>query len=264
MKISPLQKKLLNILYSNSRQTYKGLENQIDKKRQTIWKYIKSMNEDGLGFEKTQIFHPNREDNRIFFTEIKTNPEEPEIISELRRIFQTISIDGIIGNTSLMVKFQVKTSEDFRQVLRRVDSIVATTRFQFYRVINVLNVFKEAGHVFTDDLNEVFSTIKLYHNFIPYTDYPLKWYLQLKPKILTEYNKISVNILAPMEEIINLYRTGQEFGLLAVVRTKSKEEYQQFIQKIYSTEKFQDSHTIFVLDERMPSTFKPFRNPHKV
>jgi ribosomal protein S18 acetylase RimI-like enzyme/DNA-binding Lrp family transcriptional regulator len=266
MQISHDQMKLMNLLYANSDQTHQQLGDLIGKSRITVWKYLKSVNPENSNFEKERIKHPNREDNRIFFIEIKTNPEEPEIISKLGRInsrlrneIQTKSIDGIIGNTSLMVKFQVENNEEFRQVLRNVDKIIANTRFQFYRVINVLNVFKEAGHVFSKDLSEVFSSIKIFYNFIPFTDYPMKWYLQLKPKILTEYDEIAENLLAPMDEIINLYRTGQEFGLLAVVRTKTKEEYRNFIQKIYSTKKFQDSHTIFVLDERMPSTFQPYR-----
>jgi DNA-binding Lrp family transcriptional regulator len=260
MEITPDKKKLLSMLYSNSRITNEKLGEIIGKNRITVGQYLKSLNEENDPYyDKTTLFHPNRKDNRIFFIEIKTNPEEPTIVSKLQSIFDTKSIDGIIGNTSLMVKFQVEKNEDIPQVLRKVDSIIANTRFQYYRLINVLTVFKEAGHVFSDDLNEKFSTIILFPSFIPFTDYPLKWYLQLKPKNLTEYTEIAEEILAPRKEIINLYRTGQEFGLFAVVRTKSKEEYREFIQILYSTEKFQDSHTIFVLDERMSSTFRPFR-----
>ncbi|TFG18696.1 MAG: Lrp/AsnC family transcriptional regulator [Promethearchaeota archaeon] len=259
MKISKEQKRLLNLKYSNSRITNTELGQVLGKTRQTIGHFIKIFNDNGASSEKILIMHPNREDNRLFFIEIKTNPEEPEIVSKLRRIPHTKSIDGIIGNTSLMVKFQVRTNDEFQQVLRRVDSIIANTRFQFYRVINVLTVFKEAGHTFSNDLDEVFSSIKLYPEFIPFTDYPLKWYLQLKPNNLTEYSLIAEQILAPRKEIINLYRTGQEFGLFAVVRTKTKEEYSSFIQNLYDTKKFQDSNTIFVLDERLPSTFLPFR-----
>jgi DNA-binding Lrp family transcriptional regulator len=264
MKILPIQKKLLNILYNNSKTTNIELGKILGKTRQTIWQYIKTLNQNGTGFEKIYIPHPNRVDNRIFFVEIKTNPEEPEIVSNLSTLFSAKSIDGIIGNTSLMVKFQVKSNEDFRQLLRKIDEIIANTRFQFYRMINVLNVFKEAGHIFSDNINEIFHTIKLSHDFIPQTDYPLKWYLQLIPKTLTEYTKIAKDIITTMPEIIDLYRTGQEYGLLAVVRTKTKEEYSNFIQKLYSTQKFQDSHTIFVLDERMPSTFQPFRFQTKI
>lgn len=264
MKISSDQKKLLNILYANSRITNSELGKMLNKSRQTIWQYIKSLNSTDSSFEKMLISHPNREDNRIFFAEIKTNPEEPEIISKLSSLYPTKSIDGIIGNTSLMVKFQVRTNEDFRNVLRKVDAIIANSRFQFYRIINVLNVFKEAGHVFSTNLDEIFNTIKLFHDFIPHTDFPLKWYLQLKPKILTEYTEIAEEILAPRTEIINLYRTGQEFGLFAVVRTKTKEGYSEFIQDLYNSGRFQDSHTIFVLDERLPSTFRPFRIQNKV
>ncbi|MHA1452753.1 MAG: Lrp/AsnC ligand binding domain-containing protein [Promethearchaeota archaeon] len=259
MKISSDQKKLLNMLYMNSRITNSELGEVIGKSRQTVWKYIQTLNSNVGGFEKTQILNPNREDNRIFFIEIKTNPEEPEIITKLSNLYPTKSIDGIIGDTSLMVKFQVRTNEEFRGVLRKIDSIIEKSQFQFYHVINVLNVFKEAGHVFSNNLEEIFHTIKLSHNFIPHTDFPLKWYLQLIPKILTEYTEIAEEILASQKEIINLYRTGQEFGLFAVVRTKSKEEYSRFIQNLYNTGKFRDSHTIFVLDERLSSTFQPFR-----
>jgi DNA-binding Lrp family transcriptional regulator len=264
VKISSDQKKLLNVLYSNSRITNTDLGRILGKSRQTIWQYIKLLNSNGSGFEKTQILHPNREDNRIFFVEIKTNPEEPEIISALSNLYQIKSIDGIIGDTSLMVKFQVRKNEEFRAVLKRLDTIIAQSRFQFYHVIDVLGVFKEAGHIFSEDLEEVFHTIRLAHSFLSHTDFPLKWYLQLIPKTLTEYTEIAEEILASRKEIVNLYRTGQELGLLAVVRTKTKEEYSQFIQSLYNTKKFQDSKTIFVLDERLPSTFQPFRIQNKV
>ncbi|MBN2156096.1 MAG: winged helix-turn-helix domain-containing protein [Candidatus Lokiarchaeota archaeon] len=259
MKISVNQRRLLNILYTNSRITNIELGEILQKSRQTVWQYLKKLNLNGAGFEKIQIHNPNREDNRIFFVEIKTNPEEPEIITKLSSIFATKSIDGIIGTTSLMVKFQVRTSEEFRAVLRKIDSIIAKSRFQFYHVIDILNVFKEAGHVFSENLEETFHTIRLSNKLISQTDFPYKWYIQLIPKILTEYNEIAENFLAPKDQIIDLYRTGQEFGLLAVVRTQSKEKYSAMIQDLYSTGKFQDSHTIFVLDERLPSTFKPFR-----
>lgn len=259
MKISSDQKKLLNILYTNSRITNIELGKQLGKSRQTVWQYIKLLNANGSGFEKIPIIHPNRDDNRIFFVEIKTNPEEPDIVSELSRIFQVKSIDGIIGDTSLMVKFQVRTNEGFRSVLKKLDTIIAESRFQFYHVINILHTFKEGGHIFSEDLDEIFQTVRLDHKFIPNTDFPLKWYLQLIPKTLPKYTEIAEEVLAPKDEIVNLYRTGQEFGLLAVVRTKTKEEYRDFIQKLYQTEKFRDSKTIFVLDERLPSTFQPFR-----
>ena len=259
MKIKIIQKKMMNLLYEDSKIKKSELEKILGRKRQTIWHYIQSMKEDGYEFETTPIRHPNREDNRIFFVEIKTNPEEPNIISKLSEIYQTKSIDGIIGDTSLMVKFQVRTNVEFRNVLKKLDTIIAQSRFQFYHVINILNVFKEAGHIFSEDLEEVFQTIRIDSNFIPYTDFPLKWYLQLIPKTLPKYTEIAEEILAPRDEIVNLYRTGQEFGLFAVVRTKTKEDYSEFIQKLYKTEQFRDSKTIFVLDERLPSTFRPYR-----
>jgi DNA-binding Lrp family transcriptional regulator len=259
MKIKLIQKKLMNLLYENSKIKKSELEKKLERKRQTIWHYINSMKDEGYEFETIEIRHPNREDNRIFFVEIKTNPEEPNIISKLSEIYQTKSIDGIIGDTSLMVKFQVRTNVEFRDVLKELDKIIAQSRFQFYHVINILNVFKEAGHIFSEGVDETFHTIRLKQGFLPHTDFPLKWYLQLIPNILPEYSDIAKKILAPREEIVNLYRTGQEFGLFAVVRTKTKEEYSEFLQSLYSTGKFRDSKTIFVLDERLSSTFRPFR-----
>ncbi len=258
MEITEKQKSLLNILYANSIITNEKLGEIIGKNRITVGTYLKPLKGSDPYFKKETIFHPNRKNHRVFFIEIKTNPEEPEIITELQSIFNTKSIDGIIGNTSLMVKFQVGKNESIQQILRKVDSFIADTRFQYYRLINVLTVFKEAGYIFSNNLKEKFSTIKLYPKIIPLTDYSFKWYLQLKPKNLTEYTEIAEEQLASLSEIIDLYRTGQEFGLLAVVRTKSKEQYQEFLQELYSSGKFQDSHTIFVLDERMPSTFKPY------
>ncbi|MBD3351035.1 MAG: hypothetical protein GF364_06075, partial [Candidatus Lokiarchaeota archaeon] len=59
-------------------------------------------------------------------------------------------------------------------------------------------------------------------------------------------------------EITELYRTGQEFGLLAVVRTKDIPSYKRFLENIYTTSEIHDTISTLVIDEKLPATFQPF------
>jgi DNA-binding Lrp family transcriptional regulator len=97
-------------------------------------------------------------------------------------------------------------------------------------------------------------------SLIPQTDFPLKFYLQILPKRLSEYDAIAVETLAPKDEIVELYRTGEEYGLLGVARTGSIDGYRQFLESLYKTGKIQDTISTLVIDEKLPAIFKPFKD----
>jgi len=84
--------------------------------------------------------------------------------------------------------------------------------------------------------------------------------LGLKTKVLVRikanpnmYDIVARDFLASLEEITDLYRTGEEYGLLAIVRVRDVSEYNAFLLKLYDFKDVIDTYTTFVLEERKNS-----------
>ena len=97
--------------------------------RQNIGKYVGQLEQGDL-ITYTIVENPNVHDVRTFFIEIKTNPEEPEIVSKLIQIERVRSIDGIIGQNSLVVKVCTRNDQQFSAILKQIDGIITGSRFQ--------------------------------------------------------------------------------------------------------------------------------------
>jgi len=84
--------------------------------------------------------------------------------------------------------------------------------------------------------------------------------LGLKTKVIARikanpnmYDVVARDFLAPMDEITDLYRTGEEYGLLAMVRVHDASEYNTFLLKLYDSRDVIDTYTTLVLEERKNS-----------
>jgi Lrp/AsnC family leucine-responsive transcriptional regulator len=75
-----------------------------------------------------------------------------------------------------------------------------------------------------------------------------KYILRIKPKDPSKYNELALRLEAN-KNITDLYRIGEQYGLLAMVRVRKVEDYGNFIRKLYLTEEIEDTLTNFVLDE---------------
>ena len=75
-----------------------------------------------------------------------------------------------------------------------------------------------------------------------------KYILRIKPKDPSKYNELAFK-LENNKNITDLFRIGEQYGLLAIVRVKKVEEYGNFIRDLYLTEEIEDTFTHFVLDE---------------
>ncbi|MFW9824846.1 MAG: Lrp/AsnC family transcriptional regulator, partial [Candidatus Thorarchaeota archaeon] len=75
-----------------------------------------------------------------------------------------------------------------------------------------------------------------------------KYILRIKPKDPSKYNELALRLEAN-KNITDLYRIGEQYGLLAIVRVKKVEDYGKFIRELYLTEEIEDTFTNFVLDE---------------
>lgn len=67
------------------------------------------------------------------------------------------------------------------------------------------------------------------------------------------YDTTAENHLTSMPQIFDLYRTGEEYGLLATVRVKDVSEYNSFLLKLYDSKDIIDTYTTLVLEERKAS-----------
>ena len=75
-----------------------------------------------------------------------------------------------------------------------------------------------------------------------------KYLLRIKPKDTSKYNELALK-LEMNKNITDLFRIGEQYGLLAIVRVKNVEDYGDFIRELYLTEEIEDTFTNFVLDE---------------
>jgi len=67
------------------------------------------------------------------------------------------------------------------------------------------------------------------------------------------YAYVAEKYLSLMNEIIDLYRTGEEYGLLAIIRVRDLAEYNAFLLRLYDSKDIIDTYTTLVLEERKNS-----------
>lgn len=74
------------------------------------------------------------------------------------------------------------------------------------------------------------------------------------------YGDVARNFLAPMNEITDLYRTGEDYGLLALLRVRDVSAYNSFLLKLYLSKEIIDTYTTLVLEERknVPLSLKEY------
>lgn len=77
--------------------------------------------------------------------EIKTNPNEPELLENLLKISQLKILDGVLGEYSLFALLIFHSSEEYYQVLSIIDTIMAQSYFKKYQIIETIKVFKTNG-----------------------------------------------------------------------------------------------------------------------
>lgn len=94
-----------------------------------------------------------------------------------------------------------------------------------------------------------------------YAREPTKFILRLKPRDLSRYEYLAREVLGCIPEITGLYRTGEDYGLLATVRVRDIPAYKRLIARIYATDEILDTHTTLVIDEVVPSIVPYTINP---
>lgn len=301
MSLDEIDNHILKILMNDYRKPNTEIAAELGISRNTVNSKIKRLMQNKIIKNYTIVVDPNWFFQKTTFVEIKTNPHEPWLADQLQNIAGCESIDGIIGEYSLILKVRIR--ESFNEILNQIDSLMAKSASKKYQIIDIIHIYKENGSRFKDrpfqkrghdqkDLElieilwnqgqkalthnqiseqlrkkgiqisqpAVFKRIKrleeqnIIERFTVLPNYAklgfkVKFYLRIKVDP-AGYDKTAFEFLSNQPQISDLYRTGENYGLLAIVRTKDIDAYNTFIQNLYSDSRIIDTHTTLVLEER--------------
>ena len=68
------------------------------------------------------------------------------------------------------------------------------------------------------------------------------------------YDSVARRFLAPMSEITDLYRTGEDYGLLAIAKVRDVAQFNSLLLRLYASKDVLDTYTTLVLEERKSRT----------
>lgn len=315
--------RLLKKLYLDSRCQSSDLAEILGVTRQTASKFRQKLWDSHIIESPALIINPHALNLQYFFMEIATNPSEPELLNKILSFAEVSAIDGILGEYSLIVKFEAPTKKHFAAILERIDDGMAQSLFHSYRIIEAIDVFKIGGFIVpkveeTKMLDEKRWALlqELKKNYNPkkwrprkspenisglidsgenleqnqiqddeevsgglsrefkrfwdekiiqrftiavkpgIADFATKFYMRIKPKQLGHYTRLAEKLMHH-PNVIELYRTGEDSGLLAIVRTKGLEGFRTFIKQFYIDFEILDTRTTVVLEEILPTVYPP-------
>ena len=81
-------------------------------------------------------------ESRFYLLYLKTNPNEPEIRDKLIRKSQLLSLEGILGDYSLLGSFRFNSTEEMITSLDEIFSVVGSSSFQRYNLVEILKIEK--------------------------------------------------------------------------------------------------------------------------
>ena len=301
---------VLRELLKDYRISINDLATNLKSSRRKILTIINFFKKNGYINGHTVVLNPYLPQQRTFFFEIKTNPNEPWFIEELKRLdFECEGLDGIIGDYSLILKVKVRNNNEFIQLLKNIDILMAKSYFKKYQLIEVLQTYKEHGVVFqnsskigklddigyeiikilkrqpinsytTSEISDILRTrnikisqpatwkridklikdgiIKKFTLTLDRDKFHFtKFYLRLKVDP-AQHDEIARKFLSKQINIVDLYRTGENYGLLAVILVKNISDFNNFIIKLYNSGiNIIDTNTTLVIDERLKKIIVP-------
>jgi DNA-binding Lrp family transcriptional regulator len=300
ISLDAIDSQILEILKEDHRKPHTEIAAALKISRNTVNNKINNLIENDIIRNHVILLDPNCFFEKTIFIEVKTNPHEPWLADNLQSISACETIDGIIGEYSLILKLRIL--ENFSTVLNKIDSLMAKSTSKKYQIIDVIHIYKENGYIFDNlhskyDLDskdralieilrnqgkkalkhrqigqrlknkavsisqpavskriKALSENHLIEKFTIIPDYSTlgiktKFYVRIKVDPAS-YNTATLDFLSNHPEISALYRTGENYGLLAIVRTKDIENFNIFLQSLYTDTRIIDTQSTLVLEER--------------
>jgi DNA-binding Lrp family transcriptional regulator len=147
--IDPLSEDILNILCFRSTNSFRGLPRDLGVSSSTLKRNIVFLKKKQLIKSWTFVLNPTiLAKNKIIFFFLKTNPNEPEIVSKLLNNYTNTklsSLVGITGNYSLIGQFHYPDPSSFLDSLEELYSLVGESGFQKYLLIEAIETKKYQG-----------------------------------------------------------------------------------------------------------------------
>ncbi len=85
---------------------------------------------------------------RLVYMELKTNPKESWLLRAIESFDQCIQSDGVIGEYGLIFKMAFADGSELAAKLGAMDSLVASSAYKSYRIIDTIETYKERGEIF--------------------------------------------------------------------------------------------------------------------
>ncbi|MHA1450226.1 MAG: Lrp/AsnC ligand binding domain-containing protein, partial [Candidatus Hodarchaeales archaeon] len=266
-------RRILATLFNRETLTLRGIPDQVGISSRSFFNKVRALRKEGIITGWPVIINPwSTGGFRVFFFFIKTNPKEPAVMEQLQQTggIYLESLDGITGEQSLLAKFSFQ-GRDEKQVLdfvSRLDKIASKAKFQSYRIIEALSIYKHCGFehekidaVLKENQAEFLRTLAAAcnHSELPPTTAEiaaltgkdqstasrmLNRLLKTQPSEMTEL----VKELVQWKEITSLYRTGQDYSLLLTAFLPRFDDFSNFLKQIYQQEGVVDTFSFPVLD----------------
>ncbi|MFX1504366.1 MAG: Lrp/AsnC ligand binding domain-containing protein [Promethearchaeota archaeon] len=191
---------------------------------------------------------------KIVITGLKNATEKKLIIDKIIKSIKktgikldnkNIDLDYGIDNIDYTILNILQDSQGFKPISTYEISKIFKAQFK-------MEISQSTVHNRIKKLEEQGVILNYTVNFCPKKiGFEGKYLLRIKPKDPSKYNELAVS-LDKKENITDLFRIGEQYGLFAIVRVKKIEDYAKFIRDLYDSEDIEDTYTNFVLDELKP------------
>ncbi|RDE16221.1 MAG: hypothetical protein C4K48_02245 [Candidatus Thorarchaeota archaeon] len=302
--LSDAERRLLEALARNSRDTPAVLGQLVDKSRNWVSRTIRGLVRGGVIRRYTTIIDPAQvQGARVTILFMKSNPREQDVSEKLMEMEELESLDGIAGDFSLLGFFRFDSQGAFEDLLDRVDTVVATSGAGKYNLVQVLTTYmKNRFRILPNESSESYLSQKelallrimychepTHESPLPLTqeeigarmnpplsqpavskciekllikraiigysintdfslvDLPVKFFVRIKVSPGTA-SDIAQKITG-MREVWDLYRTSEDYSLLAMVRTSSVMTFNQFLRRLYESQDVLDTESYISLEE---------------
>lgn len=139
--------KIIQIFNSETKLNIKEISDNLGYSRQTFYNKFERLKKEKIIGQFTININPNISPNNLKYVllEVKTNPQEPELVKNLKLIPQLRILDGILGDYSLFALFIFNSSRDYYNALNKIDEVMSKSYFKKYQIIDTIKVFKTNG-----------------------------------------------------------------------------------------------------------------------
>jgi DNA-binding Lrp family transcriptional regulator len=240
---------------------------------------------------------------RLVYLEVKTNPREAWLLQAIESLDQCVESDGVIGEYGLIFKMLFRDGGELAKRLRVLDPLIASSSAKRYRIVDVIESYKERGlptrdqsPVVLDRFDRVLLRLLLDQRsssptqlwklardlgtdlgrtvsksavqkrvralerkgvIRQFTITPRWWnrhrgfraFIRMKTDPgLTR--RIATDSVSRMQEVVCLYRTGEDYGLFAEVFVGGLGSLNELLKRVYGIDGVTDTVTTIVLERR--------------